>query len=105
MAGSGAKCDFCSVPDCNLGVQKFVKVSEKSLSDILEEENVDGGQKGKQKIGHKLMSQNDKELIKIFNLGKGFRYQKFNNLALDKLRTDGDNAEDLGKLFIVFVKK
>ena len=97
MADLGANCDFCSISDCNLGVQKFVKVSEKSLSDILEEENVCGGHKSKkQKIGHKLMSQNNKELIKIFNLGEGFQYQKFNNLALDKLRTERENTGNLG---------
>ena len=43
-------CDFCSIPDCNLGVQKFVKVTGKYLSDILEEENGMGGKKKKQKI-------------------------------------------------------
>ena len=98
MAGSTANCDFCSIPDSNLGVQNFVKVTEKRLSDILKEENGEGSKKKKQKIGHKLMSQNNKDLIKIFNLGEGFRNQKFNNLALDKLRTDKDNAEDLGTI-------
>ena len=98
MAGSIADCDFCSFPDNNLGVQNFVKVTEKLLRDILKEESGDTGKKTKQKIGHKLMSQNDKQLIRIFNLGEGFQNQKFNNLALDKLRKDRDNAHDLGKL-------
>ena len=98
MARSTANCDFCSIPDGNLGVQNFVKVTEKHLIDILKEESGDTAKKLKQKIGHKLMSQNDKQLIRIFNLGEGFQNQKFNNLALDKLRKDRDNAHDLGKL-------
>ena len=100
MAGPSANCDFCSIPDSNLGVQNFVKVTEKCLSDILKEESGDTGKKLKQKIGHKLMSQNDKQLIRIFNLGEGFQNQKFNNLALDKLRKDRENADGLGKLSI-----
>ena len=100
MAETSANCDFCSIPDNNLGVQNFVKVTEKYLSDILKEESGDTGKKLKQKIGHKLMSQNDQQLIRIFNLGDGFQNQKFNNLALDKLRKDRENADGLGKLSI-----
>ena len=87
-------CDFCSIGDCNLGVQKFEKVPNRFLRDILELEN-----KKKQKISDKLMKHNQKELVRLFNLGEGFQYQKFNNLALDKLRTDRDNAGDLGNNF------
>ena len=64
----------------------------------MKEESGDGGKKKKQKIGQKLMNQNEKELLKIFNLVEGFQYQTFNNLALDKIRIDTDNAQDLGKI-------
>ena len=97
MAQLYANCDFCSIQDCSLGVQKFVKVTETSLSHILEEENVGSGKKKKQKIGHKLSGHYDQELRHIFSLGEGFKHEKFNNLALDKLRKDKDNTEDLGK--------
>ena len=90
MANS-SRCDFCSIVDCNLGIQSFVKLSVKDLSEILEEEN-----EKKQKIGDKLMKHNQMELIRLFNLGEGFQYQKFNNLALDKLRKYKDNESDLG---------
>ena len=89
-------CDFCCNDDCKLGVQKFVKVSDQFLSEILELENKKRIGKKKHKIGDKLIDHNQKELVRLFNLGEGFQYQKFNNLALDKLRTDSDNAEDLG---------
>ena len=100
MAESGVNCDFCSKVGCYLGVKNLCKATDQYLSDILKQENIGNAKKKKQqqKIGHKLMSQNDKDLIKIFNLGEGFRKQKFNNLALDKLRTDKDNAEDLGTI-------
>ena len=98
---TSSDCDFCSNPICNLGVQDFVQVTEKYLSDILEEESGVGNKKKKQpqKIGHKLMNYYDKELIKIFNLGEGFQLQKFNHLALDKLRKEKDRDEDLGNDF------
>ena len=90
-------CDFCSIVDCSLGVQKFVKVTDKYLSDILQEENFGGGMKKKQKIGHKLMNHYDLELRHIFSLGEGSKHEKFNNLALDKIRTVRENAKDLGR--------
>ena len=91
-------CDFCSIPDSNIGVQKFVKVTEKSLSDILEEENEVGGKKKKQKIGHKLMSHYDKYLKHIFGFcEKDELSKKFNFLALDKIRTqNGTDVDDIG---------
>ena len=79
--------DFCSIPDCSLGVQKFVKV--KNLSDILEEENGVGGKKKKQKIGHKVMSHYDRYLKHIFgfceneDLSKGrFHLTSLNGLEV-----------------------
>ena len=93
-------CNFCSIRDCILGIQKIVKITEKQLSDILKEES-----DKKQKIGNKLMKQNDKQLCKTFNLDKESKKQKFNNLALDKIRTDKDNAEDLGKLSSIYSMK
>ena len=71
--------------------------SEKTLSEILKDESGDGGKKKKQKIGHKLSGHYDQELRHIFSLGEGFKHEKFNNLALDKIRKDRDNTEDLGK--------
>ena len=97
MEKSSSDCDFCCISDCYLGVQRL-KGSEKCLNEILEEEN-DGGvgsKKNKQKIGHKLMCHYDSELVKTFNLGTGFKHEKFNNLALDKIRKDKDGANDIG---------
>ena len=90
-------CDFCSFQDCNLGVKQFVKVTKKYLKEILKEENEVGGKKKKQKIGHKLMSHYDRCLKHIFEFcEKDDLNKKFNNLALDNIRTNKDNAEDLG---------
>ena len=90
-------CDFCSVSDCILGFQKFVKVSKKCLKEILEEENGGGLLKKKQKIGHKLMSHHERFLKYIFEFNSGDELiQRFNNLALDKIRNDKGEFDDLG---------
>ena len=62
-----------------------------------EDKPKDEGKKKKQKIGYKLMSHYDRCLKDIFEFcEKDDWHKKFNNLALDKVRTDRDNAEDLG---------
>ena len=94
-------CSCCSVEDCNLGVRKLVKISDKHLKDILLEES--GGRK--QKIGNKLKEQNDDLLKHVFSLGAGFqsnnvKIKTFNNLALDKLRKENDHTSDLGTIVV-----
>ena len=98
MLFSEAKeCDFCSLSYCNLGIQNLEQISGKFLEDILQDES---GKK--QRIGNKVKEQNDRYLRHIFNLGKGFEKEKFNNLALDKLRKDKQKESELGnKVFDV----
>ena len=89
-------CDFCSNSDCNLGVQDLIKVTHKYLSDILKEESGFNDKKKKHKVGNKLMGHYNSYLKYVYGLTDGLD-QKFNNLALDKIRTDKDNAVNLGK--------
>ena len=94
-------CACCSIEDCNLGVRKLLKISDKYLKDILLEES--GGKK--QKIGNKLKEQNDDILKHVFSLGDGFqsnnfKMKTFNNLALDKLRKENDQTSNLGMIVV-----
>ena len=90
------RCDFCSNLNSNLGIKSLAKTNARFLHELLiEESGFDSNKKkSKQKIGHKLMTHYNKDLIDIFNLvGK---HKEFNNLALDKIRTDKGNALHLG---------
>ena len=87
-------CNFCSVNDCYLGIHKFIKIFTSDLEAILKEESAGK----KQKVGNKLKNHQDRFLRYCFDLGDEFLHEKFNNLALDELRTKKNNSSDLGKI-------